>query len=175
VHVRKARPADLEACSNLDHTVVTERAWRMEEQEREGTIAIRFQTVRLPRQVRLPYPRARGELRDGWGGCELLVAETGGRICGYVAARALPGHGWVWAQDLVVDSAWRRQGIGSQLLRAAAARAAEQGFRRLVVDVQTRNDPGIRFCRALGLSFCGHHDAHWLTKDIALLFGMGLG
>ena len=174
MHIRKARPADLEVCLKLDHTVLTERAWRMEEQEHSDAITVAFQTVRLPRQVRLPYPREGQELYDGWAGCELFVVEEGGQVGGYVALRPLPGHGLAWVQDLVVDAAKRRHGMGAHLLRAAAAQAVESGLRRLVVEVQTRNDPGVCFCRSLGFSFCGYHDSHWRTQDIALLFGLNL-
>lgn len=175
VYIRKARSADLERCLSLDHSVVTEYAWRMEEQERERGITIAFQPVRLPRRVRLPYPRRGEDLAAGWKGCDLfLVAADGGRVWGYVAARELPGHGLVWVQDLVVDPDRRRQGIGGRLLREVASWAVDRGLERLVVEVQTRNDPGVRFCRALGLTFCGYHDRHWRTQDIALLFGLGL-
>jgi GNAT superfamily N-acetyltransferase len=77
-------------------------------------------------------------------------------------------------QDLVVDSGWRRQGVGSRLLRDVAAWASKQGLGRLVAEVQTRNHPGVCFCRTLGLSFCGYHDHHWRSQDIALLFGQSL-
>lgn len=175
MHIRNAHPSDLEACLNLDHSVVTDHAWRMEEREHEGGITITFQPVRLPRQVRLPYPRQGDDLVAGWEGCDLfLVASDGGRVCGYATVRAFPGHGLAWVQDLVVDGAWRRQGGGSSLLREVIAWSEERGLSRLALEVQTRNYPGVCFCRALGLSFCGYHDQHWRTQDIALLFGSNL-
>lgn len=175
MHIRKARPADLEACLNLDHSVLTEHAWRMEEQEHEGAITVTFQPVRLPRQVRIPYPRQAEQLVAGWEGCDLfLVAGDGTRVHAYVAARALSGHGLAWVQDLVVDPAWRRKGIGTQMLREVVAWGSSRGLQHLVMEVQTRNHPGVCFCRASGLSFCGYHDRHWRNRDIALLFGMGL-
>ncbi|HIE38698.1 MAG TPA: GNAT family N-acetyltransferase [Anaerolineales bacterium] len=175
MHVRKARPADLEACLRLDHSVVTDYAWRMEEREHDGAITVTFRPVRLPRQMRLPYPRRGEELAAGWEGCDLfLVGSVDGRVCGYVAAHSLPGHGLVWVQDLVIDPARRRQGCGSRLLQEIASWGVDQGLQRLVVEVQTRNHPGVCFCRALGFSFCGYHDRHWRTQDIALLFGLNL-
>ena len=105
---------------------------------------------------------------------DLLVAEEQGVVRGYVATRALHGHGIGWVQDLVVDAPWRRKGIGSQLLRAAAGCAAQANLQRLVVEAPTRNHPGVCFCRAMGLSFCGYHDHHWRTHDIAILYEMNL-
>jgi GNAT superfamily N-acetyltransferase len=175
VLIRRALPTDLNACLNLDHSVVTEHAWRMEEQERDEAVTVTFRPVHLPRPVRVAYPRQGEELAAGWERCDVfLVASNGGQLCGYVTARALPGHGLAWVQDLVSGPAWRRQGLGSQLLREAAAWASDQGLQRLVVEVQTRNHPGVCFCRALGLSLSGYHDRHWQTQDIALLFGRDL-
>lgn len=175
MHIRKAHANDLKSCLQLDHSITTEQAWRMEEQEHDGAVTIRFQPIRLPREVHLPYPRQGEALALGWASCDLfLVASNGREICGYIAARSLPGNGLAWVQDIVVAPEWRREGIGRQLLHEATAWAVEQGLQRLVVEVQTRNAPGISFCRALGLSFCGYHDCHWRTRDIALLFGTNL-
>jgi len=175
VRIRKARPADWEICAALDHSTVADYAWRMEEQERQGGITVSFQPIRLPRQVRVPYPRQGDDLVAGWERCDLfLVADAGGAVCGYVTARALPGHGLAWVQDLVVDRPWRRQGLGSALLREAAAWAYEHDLSRLVAEVQTRNYPGVCFCRSQGLMFCGYNDHHWRSRDIAVLFGLTL-
>lgn len=175
MHIRKAHANDLKSCLKIDHSITTEHAWRMEEQEHNGALTVSFQPIHLPREVHLAYPREGEALAQGWAGCDLfLVASNGREICGYTAVRSLPGNGLAWVQDIAVAPEWRREGIGSRLLREAAAWAVEQNLPRLVVEVQTRNVPGISFCRALGLSFCGYHDRHWRTRDIALLFGLNL-
>lgn len=175
VHIRKARPADWKACANLDHSNLTDHAWRMQEREREGTITVTFRPIRLPRPVNVPYPRQGDDLVAGWQQCDLfLVAQEGKQTCGYVTARALPGHGLGWVQDLVVDRAWRRQGLGSKLLQEAASWARQQHLWRLIAEIQTNNYPGICFCRSQRLTFCGYHDRHWRTWDIAVLFGQTL-
>jgi GNAT superfamily N-acetyltransferase len=173
VHIRKARPTDFKGCIKLDHSVSTEYAWRMEEQELEGGITVAFHPVRLPRQVHLVYPRQDEQLMAGWEGCDhFLIASNGRRVCAYVTARALLGHGLVWVQDLVVGPEWRRQGVGTQLVQETVSWAVDQGMKQLIIEVQTRNHPGVCFCRNLGLSFCGYNDRHWQTRDIALFFGI---
>ncbi len=169
MHIRKARERDFKACLDLDHSVVTEYAWRMEEHESEGTITVTFLPVHLPRQIHLSYPRQGKDLVAEWENCDLfLIGIDGGKPAGYVTAIAFPGHGLAWVVDLVVDIRWRRQGVGSQLLREAATWASDQGLRRLVLEVQTRNHPGVCFSRAQGMSFCGFNDHHWRTRDIDL-------
>jgi len=175
VRVRKARPEDCEACAALDHTVITDHAWRMEVRDREGKMAVAFETVRLPRPVCLPYPRQDEDLVEGWDGCDLfLVLEISRHICGYVTARSLPGHGVAWIQDLVVDGRWRREGLGSHLLQEATEWARRNSLARLVAETSTKNYPAICFLRSNGWSLCGYVDQYWRTRDIALLFGRSL-
>ncbi len=174
VHIRKARPADWKTCLNLDHSASTDYSWRMEEREHEGIIDVSFQPIHLPRQVQLSYPREGEALAAGWESCDLFLVASEGKICAYLAARSLPGHGLAWIQDLVVAPERRRQGLGSQLMHEAAAWAVDRQLQRLVVELPTRNYPGVCFCRALGFSFCGYHDHHWRNRDIALLFGLNL-
>ncbi|MBN1179093.1 MAG: GNAT family N-acetyltransferase [Anaerolineae bacterium] len=170
--IRKARPEDWETCASLDHSIATDRAWRMQEQEQEGSITVAFQSICLPRPVKVRYPRQDKELTAGWANCDLFLINRQDRaVLGYVTARALPGNGLAWVQDLVVDPAWRRRGIGSKLLSEATAWASRKHLHRLVVEVQTSNFPGISFCRSQGLTFCGYHDWYWRSQDIALLFG----
>ncbi|MDW8067524.1 MAG: GNAT family N-acetyltransferase [Anaerolineae bacterium] len=174
MHIRKARSSDTDRCLKLDHSVLTEYAWRMEEREHQGAITLIFQPVRLPRAVTVPYPRQGKELVAGWEECDLfLVAEDSG-IIGYVTARSLPGHGLAWVYDLVVEPSRRRQGIGRALMAEVAAWARTKALEELVVAVPTRNYPAVCFCRALGLAFRGYHDHHWRTQDIALFFGIHL-
>lgn len=175
VRVRKSQPADREHCLRLDHTIITEYAWRMEEREDAGSIVVSFQTVRLPRPVTVPYPRREEDLIAGWDACDLfVVAEEDKRVVGYATARALPGHGVCWIHDLVVDPAHRQKGIGRALVSHIAAWALERGLKELVMEVPLRNYPATCFCRALGFSLRGYHDRHWRSSDIALLFGVSL-
>jgi len=174
MHIRKARPADREFCLKLDHSVLTDHAWRMEEHEQQGSIMLTFQPVRLPRAVPVPYPRQGEKLTAGWDECDLfLVAEERG-IIGYATVRSAKGHGLAWVYDLVVDPVHRRQGVGRALMAEVVSWASSQGLDELLVEVSTRNHPAVCFCRALGLSFRGYHDRHWRTQDIALLFGAHL-
>lgn len=175
MHIRKAQPADRETCLRLDPTITTEYAWRMEAREEAGSQTVVFQTVRLPRPVTVPYPKGAEDLAAGWERSDLfLVAEVEGRIVGYAAAYALPGHGICWIHDLVVDPGRRRQGVGRALVGHVAAWALKKDLKELILEVPMRNYPATCFCRALGFSLRGYHDRHWRSSDIALLFGLSL-
>ncbi|MBN1955645.1 MAG: GNAT family N-acetyltransferase [Anaerolineae bacterium] len=175
MHIRNAHPRDWKSCVSLDHSIMTDYAWRIEEQEHENMMTRSFQSIRLPRQVKVIYPRGEAELRADWSKADLFQVAVGdGKVCGYVTGRVFFGHGFLWLHDLVVDPRWRRQSVGSQLVRTAATWARELELRRILIEVQTRNHPGVSFCRSLNFSFCGYNDQHWRTQDIALLFGLNL-
>lgn len=175
MQIRPARPRDLEKCRGLDHSYTTDQVWQVEMREENGVLTGVFREALLPREVRVDYPRHGETLWAGWKRRDgFLVAAGEGRICGYVGITAQDEHCIAWVGDLVVDRQWRRQGIGTLLLRAAAQWGREQGLSRLVVEVQTKNYPAIRFCQSRGLTFCGYSDHYWPSQDIALFFGESL-
>ena len=173
MRVRPAGPRDLEACGALNHSYTTDHVWQMERREGNDALAVTFRVARLPREVRVNYPRQGEGLLAGWRRRDgFLVAEDApSQICGYVALTAQAEHGIAWVGDLVVDRPWRRRGIGTAMLRAAAQWGHDHDLVRLVVEVQTKNYPAIRFCQSRGLTFCGYNDHYWPSQDIALFFG----
>jgi len=172
VLIRPAVPADLEACSRLDSSYTTDHVWSMDVREEAGVVTVVFREVRLPREMRVEYPRRGADLLAGWERRDgFLVVQKEGHLCGYVALTAQAEHGIAWVGDLVVDRARRRQGVGTALLRAACRWGHDEGLARLVIEVPTKNYPAICFCRARGLSLCGYNDHFWPSQDIALFFG----
>jgi ribosomal protein S18 acetylase RimI-like enzyme len=173
--IREAAEDDLPACAQLDLSYETDYVWQMDVRDEAGAIAIGLRTVRLPRLMRVVYPREQETLalalqrRDCF-----LVTETSGVVRGYIRMRLDSGSGNAWVTDIAVGRFWRRQGIGSALLNEAYHRAQEQHMRWLTVETQTKNYPGICFCQKHGLSFCGFNDRYYPNHDIALFFGQNV-
>ncbi len=173
--VRPAVAADLVQCSKMDASYNTSHVWSMDVREDESASTISFRLVRLPRELHVEYHRRGPALMAGWERRDgFLVAAEDVHLCGYIAVTAQVEHSIAWVGDLVVDRAWRRQGIGTSLLRAAARWGHEQNLARLVIEVPTKNYPAICFCRARGLTLCGYNDHFWSSQDIALFFGQSL-
>jgi 8-oxo-dGTP diphosphatase len=83
---------------------------------------------------------------------DVLVAEVDGRVVGFLALSFFPALSGLRAliDDLAVDPAYRRQGIGAALVEAAVQRADRRGATHLLVDT-SRGDPSARdFYRACG-------------------------
>jgi GNAT superfamily N-acetyltransferase len=175
VQVRPAASADLPPLTALDHGYSTDTVWQMDAREESGQTSITFRTVRLPRSMRVAFPRDSQQLLEAWNRrvC-FLVAEEAGLLKGYLnlTLAAAPETGWV--ADFAVDRRFRRSGVGSVLLASATHWARQNHLRRLILETQSKNYPAICFAQKHGMAFCGYNDRYYPNQDVALFFGMVL-
>ena len=78
----------------------------------------------------------------------LLGAFDGGKLVGLIRCVG-DGEHIVLVQDLIVDRAWRRQGIGSQLFRAVWEKCRTVRMFQVVTDIEDEADN--RFYRSFGM------------------------
>ena len=104
----------------------------------------------------------------------MLVAVDESLPVGYICVVDDRSSGAARVTDLVVAPEHRRQGIASALLTAVQAWALERGARRLVLEMQSKNQPCIRLAQKFGYEFCGYNDQYYPTQDVALFFGRAL-
>ena len=173
--VRPATLADLNDCLLLEHACVTDHVWQMKVEDLESQVSVTFDTVRLPRRMRAEYPRNLEQLVDDWRRDEgFLVAELDNQVRGYVDLLARPWQKMGWVANVAVDPGYRRQGIGTALLRHARQWARTQGLRVILTEATTKNYPALCFYRKLGFQFCGFNDHYYTNQDIALFFVQAL-
>jgi GNAT superfamily N-acetyltransferase len=189
--LRVATLTDLNACLALDADSQTDHVWQMDKREGTGTTTVRFQAVRLPRTMRVNYPRRRDDLLACWeGGSLVLVASDRSvsdeaeiesfdveeteppHIYAYCQFDAVAWQSTGWISHMIVDRRHRRQGIGTAMLKAARLWGRKRGLKRLMVAVQTKNHPGISFCDKFGFVFTGYNDRYYPNRDIALFFSL---
>ncbi len=82
-----------------------------------------------------------------------LVAESGGRVFGYIGAQVLGSE--VHITNMAVDAAVRRRGFGSNLLIACLRRGTERGARWLTLEVRQNNREARAFYRLFGFDEIG--------------------
>lgn len=173
--IRPAVPRDLEHCATLDHSITTDYVWQMEFTDLDGRLSVSFRPARLPRSMRVLYPRSGAALQRSWdiNAC-FLVAEVNNKVAGYINMHERRAQEVGWVLDLAVDSKWRGQGIATNLLSEARAWARGRDLRRIIVETATKNYPAVCLLQKCGLVFCGYNDLYYPNHDIALFFGQSL-
>ena len=170
MEIRGANVKDIGICMELEHSFQTDRVWQMQGETTDSELAAVFREIRLPRPMRVEYPRSRDFLLEDWqrNGC-FLVAEEQGTILGYLDLQLERWNEVGRLLNLVVDEPYRRKGIGSALLEQGLKWGRGLGLRAILTDVQTKNHPAISLGRKRGFSFCGYNDQYYSNRDIALL------
>lgn len=70
----------------------------------------------------------------------------------------------LYLEDIIVDDAYRRKGVGSALFEACIKHAKESGFVRISWQVLEWNEPAIKFYEKYGAAF----DGEWVNCAIDL-------
>jgi len=108
----------------------------------------------------LDYRRAFAQINTATGH-DLLVAEERGKIVGTMVLIIVPNlsHGglpWAGVENVVVDSGYRRQGIGKLLMDYALAQAKKAGCYKIQLISDKRRKEAHQFYRSLGYKSSGH-------------------
>ncbi len=171
VEIRPAVSADIPTLMALDHHYHTNFVWQMDRAFENGQVTVIFREIRLPRSLRVDYPRPPKGLPESWkGASELLLAAMAGEPVGYILLTEQLSPATAWVRDLVVDEKVRRKGIATALLLSAQDWATRRRYRRMILEMQSKNYPAIRLALKLGYEFSGYHDQYFANQDIALFF-----
>jgi len=80
IEIRSATATDIPGLVQMEHTSLTTHVWQMERLQEEGTLQTIFREVRLPRPVRLVYPRPISKLADNWQMMSIVLIVSINRI-----------------------------------------------------------------------------------------------
>jgi len=172
---RPANSNDLPRLMALDHSSFSDYVWQLELRREPNQVTANFREVRLPRSVEVKYPRNPAALVDEWAKRDAaFVALHEGIPVGYICLTEEHAAAIAWITDLTVAPEQRRKGAGSALISAGQTWALERGVRRLVLELISKNQGGIRLAQKLGYEFCGYNDQYYPSQDVALFFGRAL-
>jgi GNAT superfamily N-acetyltransferase len=175
IQLRPTVATDLPRLMGLDHSTTSESVWQLELRRDTGQIAATFREVRLPRSISVTFPHNPYALADDWVRKSMMyTAFIDKDPVGYISLLESGSASVVWVTDIVVNMANRRQGVGAALLGAAQVWAGDRSHRRVILEMQSKNLPAIRFAQKFGYEFCGYNDYYYLTQDVALFFGKAL-
>jgi ribosomal protein S18 acetylase RimI-like enzyme len=169
--VRALALADLAPLAEIDHSYHTDYVWQMELNSGKSEVEVSFREVRLPRSMRVEYPRDISYLVEGWRDRPgFFVAEYEGEPIGYINLSIADNPNLIYILDLVVIPRFRRRGVGITLIQAGQAWAEKEKSTHLILGVQSKNYPGICLANKLGFEFCGYNDHYYANQDIAIFF-----
>ena len=173
--IRPASASDVPRLMALDHSCSSDYVWQLELRREPGQVAASFREVRLPRSIEVKYPRNPSTLADEWMHRDIVLAATEeGLPVGYMCAIVEHASAIAWITDVVVAPVRRRKGAASALLTATQVWALERGVRRLILEMQSKNEAYIRLAQKFGYEFCGYNDQYYPTQDVALFFGRAI-
>ena len=175
IQIRNAVATDIQSIMALDHSVNSDYVWQFDLQPGDDQIGVIFREIRLPRSISIRYPKTINNLADEWNQVSaMIVAVLDGGVCGYLrlSDHIVPETSWII--DLVVDSNFRRKGIGKSLILAAQSWAIDRKKTRIILEMSAKNNPAIRLAQKMGYEFSGYNDNYYATNDVALFFGRSL-
>jgi ribosomal protein S18 acetylase RimI-like enzyme len=174
IQIRPVTATDLPSLMGLDHSATSEYVWQLELRRDAGQTVATFRDVRLPRPIPLTYPHDPFALADDWKHrAVMLVALSGSDPVGYAGVMERPSLA-AWVTDLAVAPSWRRRGVASALLDSVREWASQQGYRRVFLEMQSKNQAAIKLAQKHGFEFCGYNDHYYTTQDVALFFERGV-
>jgi len=96
-----------------------------------------------------------------------LAAEEDG-VVGFAGAMLVADEAHV--TNLLVDPAWRRQGIGFELMKSLIEAAVEAGARHLTLEVRSRNEAARALYARIGLAPVGVRQGYYGDDDALILW-----
>ena len=171
IQLRPTVATDLSRLMGFDHSIKSDSVWQLELRRENGQVTSTFREVRLPRTIAVTYPHNPFSLADDWVRKSMMyTAFIGPDPVGYICLLERGTASVVGITDLVVDAASRRKGVGEALLAAGQEWAASRSHRRLILEMQAKNLPAIRFAQKFGYEFCGYNDHYYINQDVAIFF-----
>jgi ribosomal protein S18 acetylase RimI-like enzyme len=171
IEIRPAGLSDIQAMLDIDHSYQTPYVWQMDRSFEQAMITICFRETRLPRPVRVDYPKPVEKLVSEFSqSVGLLTATLEGVAVGYLQMRENPSTSTAWVHNMAIVEELRRKGIGTALIMAGQKWAVQHGLRRMVIEMQSKNYPAIQLASKLGYEFSGYNDHYYENRDIALFF-----
>ena len=98
-----------------------------------------------------------------------LVAETGGKVVGFILATTIEKEGTAWKKYgylswIGIDEAYQRTGLALRLYKKLEGKFRKDGVRMVIADTDADNQGAITFFKAMGFALSARHV--WLGKTL---------
>ncbi|HKM86087.1 MAG TPA: ribosomal protein S18-alanine N-acetyltransferase [Terriglobales bacterium] len=103
----------------------------------------------------------------------VLVAEEGGKLCGFVCAKAVANEWEI--ENVVVAAAFLRRGIANELLCELIQRAKNEAASAILLEVRESNGPARRLYEKRGFREVGRRRSYYRDPaENAILYALRL-
>ena len=175
IEIITSTPLEAQELFSMNRAYHTQYAWQMHRKVTKEELNIKFQRVRLPREMLVqPALTSEEQLEINLTADIVMIAQKNQNHAGFVALKEHSSTGVVEIVDLVVRQNYRREKIGSKLVYTAQDWASHQGCQRLLARVTTKNDPAIQLLESNGFAYCGFQEFLLSRRDIYLHYGLFL-
>lgn len=98
-----------------------------------------------------------------------IVAEEAENVVGYIGSQSVLGEADV--MNLAVDRAYRRNGVGEQLVNTLISHLQKNGVKCLTLEVRASNEAAIQLYDKLGFLQVGRRPGYYsIPREDALIF-----
>ena len=175
--IRDGLATDIPVCLGLDHTYETEYVWQINIHGDNQQRNITLRRERLPRNMNATHPITENRLKHGLSTDHAFLVAAHAADAppyAYLVMTQDPIDQSAHIRDVVVDTDYRRTGIGTRLVKVAHRWAMSRGIKRIFAETQTKNYPAIQLYLRTGYTFCGFNDQYFDNQDIAIFFCLEL-
>jgi len=175
IEIRPTLETDIPNLEAINHSNETNYVWQINRLIEGGQITLSFREVKLPRSVRIDYPRKPElVLEETRNQIVLLTALSNNNPVGYIriAFGLIPNIPLI--TDLAVSFMERRQGIASTLILSAEEWLMKRDYQRIIIETYSKNYPAIAMVQKIGFEFSGYSDYYYANRDIALFFAKSI-
>lgn len=181
LHIRLAEADDFAACAALPGDYQTNYVWQMNLRERDRSVQVVFDEVRLPRTMDVAYPYPCEAIISDLPQAQYVILatyqthpEAPETIIGWLSGSLFNAQPIFHVSHLLVHPEARRRGVGKKLLRAVPGVLQNHACQRVKLFLQSKNHPAIALARKTGFVYSGYDDRYFANGDIALIFSLTL-
>jgi GNAT superfamily N-acetyltransferase len=155
----------------IDLSYETEYAWQMDTVERTHEWNASFRKVHLPRRLRMEHPIPEtGRIKHWAAADQVLLAIEHREVIGLIAVSLDLIQHQARISDLGVTTNYRRQGVGTSLLKRATEWCRRQRVSQLVLPCPLKAEPAIQFAIKHRFNVGGFQEDYWPGHEVALFF-----
>ena len=147
----------------------TNEKYRIEHRETVEEISFQLKLVSLPAPVTVSFDYIGAEELERYAGligngcCFATLVD--GQLIGATVAEPQEWNLTLWVWEILVDPAFKRQGVGRMLMERLIDTAVSRKLRAIVCETQSQNLPAIRFYRSMGFLLDGIDVSYYTNED----------